>query len=161
MVNFARYKEKMKAYKAGLPVPEISDVEAKLLYEASKDSANNALSPPADTVADVTGETGSDSSTVSSSSEDESPAPVLKEPSPVPTKKQKASKDASKKKALAAEPEPILDPLLRATEKKKSSKKAKTSAPAVEAVRPEPPAVSMPKASEKQKKKKRKNAASE
>ncbi|KAG6986425.1 hypothetical protein G7Y79_00090g101210 [Physcia stellaris] len=32
-VNFARYKEKSKAYKEGRPIPEISDEDAKKLYD--------------------------------------------------------------------------------------------------------------------------------
>ena len=148
----------MKAYKAGLPVPEISDEEAKLLYEANKDSTHAVTPPPIDTTA-AAAEDVTDSSDDTTSSDDESPAPVVKEPSPVPAKKQRVGKDASKKKLLAAEPEPVLDPLLRATEKKKPGKKAK--APAAEAIKPEASVVSPPKTGEKQKKKKRKSAAAE
>jgi hypothetical protein len=38
----ARYREKVKAYKAGQPIPEISDTEAKKLYE---DERNVGLIP--------------------------------------------------------------------------------------------------------------------
>lgn len=39
-INFARYKQKVKAYKAGEPIPEISDTEAKKLFDKEKNNGS-------------------------------------------------------------------------------------------------------------------------
>lgn len=47
-INFARYKEKVKAYKAGLPIPEISDERAKELYDELQTNGIVHMPPPED-----------------------------------------------------------------------------------------------------------------
>lgn len=47
-INLARYKEKVKAYKAGLPIPEISDEQAKELYDELQKSGIVHMPPPED-----------------------------------------------------------------------------------------------------------------
>lgn len=148
----------MKAYKEGLPIPEISDAEAKRLYEQSKPSggdlgvgqAVSAQLPTDDEASDDSDDTSTDNDT---------PEPP-KAPSPVPvSKKQKAAKEASKRKNLAAEPDPVLDPALRSPEKKKPGKKGRVNdlPDYINTGPPEAPAATTSKVSEKQKKKKRKS----
>lgn len=47
-INLARYKEKVKAYKAGMPIPEISDEQAKELYDELQKSGIVHMPPPED-----------------------------------------------------------------------------------------------------------------
>ena len=157
--NFARYKEHVKAYKAGQPLPEISDAQAKQLYEHNKQSGKipNASQLETAHVSDDPSDTSEDSS----SDDDESPEPV-KKPSPVPVaKRQKASKE-SKRKTAAIEPDPVLDPALRSPEKKKIGKKsAKAADGAAETKKAAAAVANTPSKAEKQKKRKRKSGASE
>ncbi|KAL9132036.1 MAG: hypothetical protein Q9217_000164 [Psora testacea] len=157
-INFARYKELMKAYKAKQPLPEISDAQAKQFYEQNKKSGKIPNPAQLETVhaPEVDSDTSDDSS-----SDEETPEPV-KAPSPAPiTKKQKVSKDA-KRKAAAAEPDPVLDPALRSPEKKKGAKKsAKALGETAEIKKWIGEAASSPPKSEKQKKKKRKSGVAD
>ncbi|KAL9099878.1 MAG: hypothetical protein Q9163_004684 [Psora crenata] len=158
-INFARYKEVAKAYRAKQPLPDISDAQAKHLYEQAKKSAK--IQSPTPVKSGHTSEEDSDTSD-DGSSDDESPEPE-KSPSPAPAaKKQKLSKAARKKAALAAEPDPILDPALRSPVTKRTSKKsAKAAEEAPVAKKAVTEAASPPAKSEKQKKKKRKSAATD
>ena len=150
----------MKAYKAGQPLPSISDAEAKRLYEQNKQNGKLPNTTQLETV--HVPEEESDSSEDSSSDEDETqPA---KSPSPVPAaKKQRVGKDATKKKPVVAERAPVLDPALRSLEKRKGGKKASKAAEvAAEAKKAAAEAAAPPaKAEEKQKKKKRRSAATD
>lgn len=47
-INLARYKEKVKAYKAGLPIPDISDAQAKELYDGLQKAGIHHTPPPED-----------------------------------------------------------------------------------------------------------------
>ena len=147
----------MKAYKEGLPIPEISDADAKRLYEQTKSSGGDVGTAQIVSANAPTDDEGSEASDDTSSGND-SPEPI-KAPSPVPaSKKQKTAKEASKRKQLAAEPEPVLDPALRSPEKKKPGKKGRGNETVdVKGASTEIPAAQSSKAGEKQKKKKRKS----
>lgn len=94
-INFARYKELTKAYKAGLPLPEISDAEAKRLYEQNKQTGQvpNTTQLETSHVPEEESDTSSDTS-----SDESSPEPA---PAP-PAKKQKAGKESKKRQAAVS-----------------------------------------------------------
>lgn len=125
-VNFARYRAQTDAYKAGKPIPEISDAEAKKLYETTKKDGN--IVAPADLdPGHIDEEDGSDSST---SSDEESPEPV-KAPSP---KRKKTAKSTAEKKLASAKQTPakalepvVAGPASQSPEKTLSEKKKKAS----------------------------------
>ncbi len=125
-VNFARYRAQTDAYKAGKPIPEISDAEAKKLYETTK--KDGKIPAPADLdPGHIDEEDESDSSTTS---DEESPEPV-KAPSP---KRKKTAKNAVEKKASSAKqtpakaPEPVVvEPISQSPEKTSPEKKKKAS----------------------------------
>ena len=107
-MNFTRYKEKVKAYKAGLPIPEISDAEAKRLYEEQKRVGIIHEPTPNDIghkEEQLDSETSDDD--VSSSSDEESPEP-LKVPSPPKSprssKRRKGMKDVTDRYASITKP---------------------------------------------------------
>lgn len=159
-INFARYKELMKAYKAGQTLPVISDGEAKRLYEQNKQAGTLPSTTQSETVHVAEEESDSSEDT---SSEEELDEPA-KAPSPVPAaKKQRVGKEATKKKPAVIEPEPVLDPALRSPEKKKGGKKtSKAAEVAAEARKAAAEAAAPPpKADEKQKKKKRKSGVTD
>lgn len=81
-INLTRYKEKVKAYKAGLPIPEISDAQAKELYDEQQKIGIFHMPPPED-LAHAIDHVDSDTSAAAddTSSSDETPEPP-KEPSP-------------------------------------------------------------------------------
>lgn len=81
-INLTRYKEKVKAYKAGLPIPEISDAQAKELYDEQQKIGIFHMSPPED-LAHALDHIDSDTSVADNdtSSSDETPEPP-REPSP-------------------------------------------------------------------------------
>ena len=125
-VNFARYRAQTDAYKASKPIPEISDAEAKKLYEDTK--KDGKIPAPADLdLGHIDEEDTSDSST---SSEEDSPEPV-KAPSP---KRKKTTKNTTEKKppstkqtpAKAAEPV-IVEPTSQSPDKTSTEKKKKAS----------------------------------
>lgn len=98
-VNFARYKEKVKAYKAGEPIPEISDSEAKRLYEEQK-KVGIIHEPSHDDLGQSEEHIDSASSSSSSSEDEESPEPprAPSPPSPRLSKRRKATKDSGGKR---------------------------------------------------------------
>lgn len=81
-INLTRYKEKVKAYKAGLPIPEISDAQAKELYDEQQKIGIFHLPPPED-LTHAIDHIDSDPSAADddTSSSDETPEPP-REPSP-------------------------------------------------------------------------------
>ena len=118
-VNFARYKEQMKAYKAGQPIPQISDAEATKLYEATKKEGK--LPKPADL---DPGHVEEEDSSSDSSSEDESPEPVIKAPPPKKSKSEKKSSSTKPTPAKEAEPA-VPERSSKSPEKKKKGSKKK------------------------------------
>ncbi|KAF6234885.1 hypothetical protein HO173_006815 [Letharia columbiana] len=125
-VNFARYRAQTDAYKAGKPIPEISDAEAKKLYETTK--KDGKILAPADLdPGHIDEEDESDSSTTS---DEDSPEPV-KAPSP---KRKKTAKNSVEKKPPSAKqtpakaPEPaVAEPTSQSPEKTSLEKKKKAS----------------------------------
>lgn len=100
-VNFARYKEKVKAYKAGKPIPVISDSEAKALYDEQK-RIGIAHDPSHDDLEQINEHLETETSDTSSS-EEETPEP-LKAPSP-------PSSRLSKRRKILKEPEKKSSPI--------------------------------------------------
>jgi len=146
-VNFARYKQKVQAYKEGRPIPEISDLEAKKLYDEQLKAGNVKTEVPLDpSPAEVEDESGS--SDDSESSDDESPEPA-KEPSPPksPPRASKRRKGAATEKksspikqTLAKQVEPASSPeaerAVKSLEAEKKKKGVKKSTKATEEVEP-------------------------
>ncbi|KAL9612915.1 MAG: hypothetical protein Q9167_002498 [Letrouitia subvulpina] len=155
--NYAAYKEKVKAYKAGRPIPEFTEEEAKHLYEQQKERGAFPDHPQF-AVADADHDEDVDSEDSDSvSSEDESPEPP-KAPSPAKspkvTKRGKGAKEksspikqASTKDALSA-----IEVKSPETEKKSKGSKKK-NAPAEPEVHPS----KSKKDGERKQRKKRKN----
>lgn len=125
-VNFARYRAQTEAYKAGKPIPEISDAEAKKLYEDTK--KDGKIPAPADLdPGHIDEEHTSDSSTTS---DEDSPEPV-KAPSP---KRKKTTKNTMEKKPPVTKQTPakalesvVVEPISQSPEKTASDKKKKAS----------------------------------
>ena len=109
----------MKAYKAGQPIPQISDAEATKLYEATKKEGK--LPKPADL---DPGHVDEEESSSDSSSEDESPEPVVKAPPPKKSKTEKKSSATKPPPAKEAEPA-VLERSSKSPEKKKKGSKKK------------------------------------
>lgn len=124
-VNFARYKEKVKAYKAGKPIPEISDSEAKKLYEEQK-KVGIIHEPPHDDLGQSEEHLDSESSNSSSSEDEGSPEPprAPSPPSPRLSKRRKATKDSSGKKPSLTKQIPVRE--LEQTPKSTPGQAAKT-----------------------------------
>lgn len=132
-VNFARYRAQTDAYKAGKPIPEISDAEAKKIYETT--NKDGKIPAPADL--DPGHSEEEDETDSSTTSDEESPEPV-KAPSP---KRKKSAKNAEKKAPSAKQtpakaPEPVVaEPISHSSgktspeKKKKASKKKETKGP--------------------------------
>ncbi|KAL8819929.1 MAG: hypothetical protein Q9191_007625 [Dirinaria sp. TL-2023a] len=168
-VNFAAYKAKMKEYKAGRPIPEISEAEAKELLEEMKKRGEIKSEAPLDVGGPTEASDGSDTSSDTSSSEDESPEPA-KEPSPPksPPRASKRRKGAAAEKkpspvkpTPAKEAEPTASPTANKSpevEKKKKGSKKKDSKAVQEAEAKSAPAVaaasSPPKSTTQEKPKK-------
>jgi len=146
-VNFARYKQKVQAYKAGRPIPEISDPEAKKLYDEQLKAGTMKSEAPLDpSPAEAEDESGSSDDT--ESSDDESPEPA-KEPSP-PKSPPRASKRrkgaASENKSSPVKQTPIkqvepasspeADRAIKSPEAEKKKKGTKKSTKATEEVEP-------------------------
>ena len=131
-VNFARYKQQMKSYKAGQGIPEITDAEAKALYEVSN-KEGKPPSPPDldpehpdeevdedDEEEEAGGEEKSEASDEGSS--EDSPEPI-KAP---PPKRAKTTKDVTEKKASAKHaPAKEIEPLVAERSSKSPEKKKK------------------------------------
>lgn len=135
-INFTRYKEKVKAYKAGLPIPEITDEEAKKLYEEQK-KVGIILEPPQDDVEHMEEHLDSETSDadVSSSSDEQTPEPpkVPSPPkSPRSSKRRKGMKDVADrnssitKQIVAKEVQPAanleVDRISKSAEKERKKK---------------------------------------
>ncbi|MCJ1273058.1 hypothetical protein MMC21_000847 [Puttea exsequens] len=118
-VNFARYKEQTKAYKAGLPIPQISDDEAVRLYESL--NPDGKLHKPVEIDPALVADADESSSSEDTSSED-SPPPPVKAPAPKKAKIEKKSKPP----ATIPEPAPVIpEHSSKSPEKKKKSHKKK------------------------------------
>ncbi|KAL8709649.1 MAG: hypothetical protein Q9220_005589 [cf. Caloplaca sp. 1 TL-2023] len=129
--NYAAYKKKVEAYKAGLPIPEFTKDEARQLYNEQR-NAGAVPEPPPDALSDRESKMGSDeeeeeeeeeeeaeeaeseaaaSSASSDEDEDESPEPpkIVSPPkSPQPRKRGKVIKEKPAKKASPIkEPPPV------------------------------------------------------
>lgn len=111
-INLTRYKEKVKAYKAGLPIPEISDAQAKELYDEQQKIGIFHMPPPED-LAHAIDHIDSDASAADddTSSSDETPEPP-REPSPprIPrsSKRRQTADKNSAALRLAIEKTPII-----------------------------------------------------
>lgn len=101
-MNFARYKEKVKAYKAGKPIPEISDSEARRLYDEQR-KVGITHEPPHDDLVQSEEHLDSGSSSASSSEAEESPEPprAPSPPSPRLSKRRKAKDSGGKRSSVA------------------------------------------------------------
>ncbi|SLM33625.1 High mobility group box domain [Lasallia pustulata] len=107
-INMARYREKTKAYKEGRAVPEISDEEAKKLYEEQK-KAGIVHEPPKEDPAAVEDDaetTSSDSSDDESSEPPKAPSPPK---SPRASKRRKTAKEAAEKASSPVKKNPAKD----------------------------------------------------
>jgi len=130
-VNFARYKEKVKAYKEGKPIPEISDAEAKKLFDEQR-KAGGFPDPPAD---DPTAEEHPDSETSNAStSDDDTPEPINARSPPRTSKRSKKEKVSPVKPTPTKAVESVVNPVAERSSKspergrkKKSRKNAKAS----------------------------------
>ncbi|KAL8793283.1 MAG: hypothetical protein Q9195_004143 [Heterodermia aff. obscurata] len=178
-VNFARYKEKSKAYKEGRPIPEITDEDAKKLYDEQiksgkvKDEA--PLDPGEDEGPEEEEEESNDESETSSSEEEPEPEPV-KAPSP-PPKSSRASKrhkgaisekKPSPSKQIAVRvPEPVSTPAAVSIakspelEKKKKGSNKKDKGESITLRASSPPKLAISDSQQKPKRKKRKSEAAE
>lgn len=130
--NYAAYKKKVQAYKAGLPIPEITKEEAQRLYneERQKGAPHAPVHDASSDHDDKTeSEDGSDDS--SSSSGDEPPKAPSPPKSPRASKRGKSAKEKAAKKVAPVE-RPL--PVERSTtspdldKKKKASKKRDATA---------------------------------
>lgn len=146
-MNFTRYKQKVQAYKEGRPIPEISDAEAKKLYDEQLKAGNVKSEVPLDP-SPAAAEDESGSSGDSETSSDESPEPA-KEPSPPksPPRSSKRRKGAAaEKKSLpvkqtpAKQLEPASSPeaerAVKSPEAEKRKRVTKKSTKATEEVEP-------------------------
>ncbi|MCJ1350204.1 MAG: hypothetical protein MMC33_000185 [Icmadophila ericetorum] len=104
--NRAAYYEKMKAYKAGLPIPEISEEQAEKLYEEQQ-RAGFVPKPIPTTLAPVEPNPASDSSDASSEEDEKSPTPTK---APSPPKSPRASKRRKTNKESAEHATPVKAP---------------------------------------------------
>ncbi|KAL8972629.1 MAG: hypothetical protein Q9183_000433 [Haloplaca sp. 2 TL-2023] len=134
--NFAAYKKKVQAYKAGLPIPEVSHEEAKALHEEEKKTgAPPAPVQEASSDHEDKSESEDDSDESSSSSEDEPPKAPSPPKSPRTSKRGKGAKEKAAKKAAPVEkPAPVerSNTTPEVDKKKKTTKKK--DAPAVDAI---------------------------
>lgn len=111
-INLTRYKEKVKAYKAGLPIPEISDAQAKELYDEQQKIGIFHMTPAEDLTRAID-HMDSDTSAADNetSSSDETPEPP-KEPSPprIPrsSKRRQTADKSSAALRLAGEKTPTI-----------------------------------------------------
>ena len=138
----------MKAYKEGKPIPEISDAEAKKLFDEQR-KAGGFPDPPPD---DPTVEEHPDSETSdASSSDDETPEPIKAHSPPRTSKRSKRDKESSFKATPTKVVEPVASPMAeRASKspemerKKKTRKNAKASDEVLEAKKEAVEVVSSP-----------------
>ncbi|KAL8726154.1 MAG: hypothetical protein Q9181_006164 [Wetmoreana brouardii] len=126
--NYAAYKKKIQAYKAGLPIPEFTTEEAKQLYEEQR-QAGASSAPAHDALSDHDAKSDSDAESDESSSDEEPPPPpkVISPPkSPRASKRGKGAKEKAEKKVSSVDkPQPIERSTTspEVDRKKKSSKK--------------------------------------
>ena len=121
----------MKAYKEGKPIPEISDAEAKKLFDEQR-KAGGFPDPPPD---DPTVEEHPDSETSdASTSDDETPEPIKARSPPRTSKRSKKDKESPIKPPPTKMVEPVASPVaerasksLEIERKKKSRKNAKAA----------------------------------
>lgn len=103
-MNFARYKEKVKAYKSGLPIPEITDAEAKKFYDEQR-KVGITHEPPQDDLGHIEGPIDTEFSEADASSVDETPEPP-KAPSPPKSprssKRRRSMKEAADKTSMSS-----------------------------------------------------------
>ena len=136
-MNFARYREKVKAYKEGKPIPEISDAEAKKLYDQRRKD-DGFPDPPLDdpVIEDHAGSETSDAST----SDDETPEPIKAQSPPRSSKRSKKDKESPVKRTSSKVVESVVIPMAERVSKspemerkKKSRKNTKASDDVLEA----------------------------
>ena len=134
--NFAAYKKKVQAYKAGLPIPEISSEEAKALHEEEKKTgAPPAPIQEASSEHEDKSKSEDDSDESSSSSEDEPPKAPSPPKSPRTSKRGKGAKEKPAKKAAPVEkPAPVERSNASPEVDKKKKTTKKKDAPAVDAI---------------------------
>ena len=157
-INFARYKEKSKAYKEGRPLPDITDDEAKKLYDEQLKSGKAKIEAPMDPGDEQAHEEeddeSSDESESSSSSEEEPEPEPVKAPSPPKSRASKRQKGVSLEKkpspvkqAPIEEPEPVSSPVAEPVKKSPELEKKKKGVKKKEAPEPKPEPVVAPASS--------------
>lgn len=142
-INLARYKAKVKAYKAGLPIPEISDAQAKELYDGLQKVDIHHL-PPAEDLAHAIDHIDTDTSAADDdkSSSDEKPKST-RQPSPPrihrsskrqhvaekrpATLRQANGKTPTPDKQVSLPPTPALEERFSKSSKKDRKKKSRMS----------------------------------
>lgn len=123
--NYAGYKRKVQAYKAGLPIPEFTAEEARQLYDEDRNiGAASAPAHDATSDHDENVDSEEESDDTSSSSDEDSPEPpkaVSPPKSPRASKRGKSAKGKVEKKASPVkEPAPVEpSPKSPETERKK------------------------------------------
>lgn len=170
--NYAAYKEKVKAYKAGLPIPEFSPEETQQLYdEQRKTGAAPAPIPEATPDHDEKSDSEEEGASDATSSEEESPEPpkaVSPPKSPRASKRGKGAKEKVMEKTPLVKEAPTA--LKTPTMDKKKTTSKKRDAKVIDEV-PEPnkqvqasgssPAKSKKETEPKPKRKKRKSEAAD
>ncbi|KAL8724306.1 MAG: hypothetical protein Q9166_008023 [cf. Caloplaca sp. 2 TL-2023] len=129
--NYAAYKKKVQAYKAGLPIPEFTSEEARQLYDEER-NIGAAPVPAQEASSDHDENLESLEESETSSSDEESPVPpkVVSPPkSPRASKRGKGAKGKAEKKAS-----PVTEPLpversRKSPETQKKKKISKKSEP--------------------------------
>ncbi|KAL8842631.1 MAG: hypothetical protein Q9176_002588 [Flavoplaca citrina] len=132
--NYAAYKRKVQAYKAGLPIPDFSTDEARRLYDEDR-NIGAAPAPRQDATSDhdVNADSEGESDTTSSD-DDESPEPpkaVSPPKSPRTSKRGKGTKGKVEKKASPVEDAAPVETRIKSPEverKKKSTRKTDAKA---------------------------------
>ncbi|KAI4222199.1 MAG: hypothetical protein L6R40_008598 [Gallowayella cf. fulva] len=131
--NYAAYKKKVQAYKAGLPIPEFTDEEARQLYNEER-KVGAAPVAAQDASSDHDENLDSDEESDSSSEEEESPEPpkVASPPkSPRASKRGKGAKGKVEKRVSPIKELPLVERSRKSPEadkKKKGSKKSDAKA---------------------------------
>lgn len=176
--NYAAYKEKVKAYKAGLPIPEFTQDEIQQMYDEQRGGEGAAVPlPEAPSDNDEKSDSEGDEESDATSSEEPSPEPpkaVSPPKSPRASKRGKGVKGKAEKKATpvkASSPTPQQSLKSPDTDNKKKKTTKKRGARAIDEVS-EPkkeaqddvgssPAKSKKESEPKPKRKKRKSEAAD
>lgn len=108
-INFARYKEKVKAYKAGEPIPEISDTEARRLFENERKNGLTTERLLSHAELEQTEDPLESESSISTSSEEPPVSPKVPSP-PRSSRRRKNDKDQTVKQPSPPRQLPIKGP---------------------------------------------------